>query len=187
MWERNSPLPSSCQLIFLGVAASLMVCPAGLADESPPFFKNVESKDAAGGRPEWLFNIYSRRGVDVSVCTVPNARLARGKRRSGMLHQIIDGVQRSLSSTPVGIESRMRVPTRPCSVSLHGKGEKIVRGDVNDLTFACTFYRGLSCVMNCEASVEPSKAVVEDIPPTTTCCTASKYPVPTNRWCFTAL
>ena len=38
----------------------------------------------------------------------------------------------------------------------------------------------------CAASVEPSRAIVEAVPPVITCWTASKYPVPTNCWCFTA-
>src|ERR1700693_1053965 len=41
---------------------------------------------------------------------------------------------------------------------------------------SCKVYLGT----NCAASVEPSRAVGEDVPPATPCCTASKYPVPTK-------
>ena len=71
MWNRNNPLPSSCQLIFFGIAASVMVCPDRLAYESPPFLENVECKDAPeadpSGYPIRLSNMYSRRGPEVSL------------------------------------------------------------------------------------------------------------------------
>lgn len=34
---------------------------------------------------------------------------------------------------------------------------------------------------NCSDSVEPSNAVVEEVPPEMTLATSSKYPVPTSR------
>jgi hypothetical protein len=39
---------------------------------------------------------------------------------------------------------------------------------------------------NCAVSVDPASAFVEAVPLVITCCTSSKYPVPTNCWCFTA-
>src|SRR6185503_4083403 len=40
---------------------------------------------------------------------------------------------------------------------------------------------------NCSSSVEPCSAVVEALPPVTTWVSSSKYPVPTSRWCLTAV
>src|SRR5581483_3394841 len=40
--------------------------------------------------------------------------------------------------------------------------------------------------VNWAVSVEPWSAMVEAVPPEMICCTSSKYPVPTKRWCFTA-
>lgn len=37
-------------------------------------------------------------------------------------------------------------------------------------------------VVNCSASVDPLRAVVEEVPPLMAMETSSKYPVPTSRW-----
>jgi hypothetical protein len=41
--------------------------------------------------------------------------------------------------------------------------------------------------VNCSSSVEPFSAAVEDFPLEMISCNRSKYPVPTNFWCLTAV
>ena len=49
------------------------------------------------------------------------------------------------------------------------------------------FFKGRCQCWNCASSVEPERADSAEVPCEVTLLTSSKKPVPTKRWCFTAM
>src|SRR5207245_8403888 len=126
---------------------------------------------------------HRRRDCDALCLHVLPFRAARFDIREIKMTPAAEGNFTPLASECQSPEGRSDSSAGITSDTPAGQSPKIGWQDASGPCFGRN--RGLISA-NCACSVEPSSAVVEATPPAITCVSASKYPVPTKRWCFTA-